>query len=133
MKIVRPEQQIKREQQKEENVSLIIDGHECKSYTKEEMEFEYNPKSELEELGKETEQKYQDFAAKTIEDVMNSVTANYFSTIDELEENTNTVSFNITLTKRQYELYTQKGGICWLKKALVGQVRTKKKKSSKKR
>lgn len=120
MKIVRPEQPIKK---KEENVTLIIDGHECKPCTKEEMEFVYNPKSELEELGKETEQKYQDFAAKTIEDVMNSV----------LEENTNTVSFNITLTKRQYELYTQKGGICWLKKALVGQVRTKKKKSSKKR
>lgn len=62
MKIVRPEQPIKREPQKEENVTLIIDGHECKPCTKEEMEFVYNPKSELEELGKATEQKYQDFA-----------------------------------------------------------------------
>lgn len=119
MKIVRPEQPIQR---KEENVTLIIDGHECKPCTKEEMEFEYYPEPELEELGKETEQQYQDFAAQTIEDVMNNV----------LQENTNTVSFNITLTKRQYELYTKKGGICWLKKALSGQINTKKKKSNKK-
>ena len=112
MKIVRPEQPIKR---KEENISLIIDGHECKPCTKEELEFEYEPK----ELGKETEQKYQDFMS----DVMTSV----------LEDTAKTVTFNITLTKRQYELYTQKGGICWLKKALVGQAKAKKKKSSKKR
>ena len=47
------------------------------------------------------------------------------------EQQKDKVTFSITLTKRQYELYTQKGGICWLKKALVGQV--KKKKLSKKR
>ena len=116
MKIVRPEQPIKK---KEENVSLIIDGHECKSYTKEEMEFEYCP--DLEELGKETEQKYQDFATKTIEDVMNEV----------LQENSNNVSFTVTLTKRQYDLYLKKGGESWLKKALTGQ--QVKKKSTKKR
>ena len=47
---------------------------------------------------------------KTIEDVMNEV----------LEDNTKTVTFEITLTKRQYELYMKKGGICWLKKEIVG-------------
>lgn len=113
MKIIRPEQPIKK---KEENLTLIIDGHECTPVTKEEMEFEYYP--DLEELGKETEQKYQDFATKTIEDVMNEV----------LQENSNNVSFTVTLTKRQYELYTKKGGICWLKKALVGVKQSKKKK-----
>ena len=58
---------------------------------------------------------------KTIENLMN-----------EIIKDNNKVNITISLTKRQYELYTQKGGICWLKKALVGQVRTKKKKSSKK-
>lgn len=58
----------------------------------------------------------------TIEDLMDNLIQ---------EQQKDKVTFSVTLTKRQYELYTQKGGICWLKKALVGQV--KKKKLSKKR
>lgn len=54
---------------------------------------------------------------QTIEDVMNAV----------LEETSNKISFPVTLTRRQYELYLQKGGESWLKKALVGQVKKKKK------
>lgn len=54
---------------------------------------------------------------QTINEVMDAV----------LIENTNTITFNVTLTKRQYELYLQKGGESWLKKALVGQVKKKKK------
>lgn len=54
---------------------------------------------------------------QTIEDVMNAV----------LEETSNKISFTVTLTRRQYELYLQKGGESWLKKALVGQVKKKKK------
>lgn len=99
MKIVRPEQPIKK---KEENLTLIIDGHECTPVTKEEMEFEYHPEEQT---------------PKTIEDVMNEV----------LQENSNNVSFTVTLTKRQYDLYLKKGGESWLKKALTG-VKTGKKK-----
>lgn len=100
MKIVRPEQPIKK---KEENLTLIIDGHECTPITKEEMEFEYHPEEKT---------------TKTIEDVMNEV----------LQENSNKVSFTVTLTKRQHDLYLKKGGESWLKKALTGVKTSKKKK-----
>lgn len=55
---------------------------------------------------------------QTIEDIMNDV----------LNNSNKYITFSVTLTKRQYELYTQKGGICWLKKALVGQANIRKKK-----
>ena len=44
----------------------------------------------------------------------------------EVLENTKDITFNITLTKKQYELWQKKGGIKWLKKALVGQRLNKK-------
>lgn len=58
---------------------------------------------------------------QSIEDIMNDV----------INNNTKNVTFTITLTKKQYELWTKKGAEKWLKKALVGQAN--KKKSTKKR
>ena len=46
---------------------------------------------------------------ETIEDVMDSV----------IKEYTDTIEFKIALTKKQYELWNKKGGLKWLKKALV--------------
>ena len=46
---------------------------------------------------------------ETIEDVMDSV----------IEEYTDTIEFKIALTKKQYELWNKKGGLKWLKNALV--------------
>jgi hypothetical protein len=93
MKIIRPEQPIKK---KEENLTLIIDEHECTPVTKEEMEFEYHSEEKT---------------TKTIEDVMNEV----------LQENSNNVSFTVILTKRQYDLYLKKGGEAWIKRVITGQ------------
>lgn len=44
----------------------------------------------------------------------------------EALENTKDITFTITLTKKQKELWDKKGGIKWLKKALVGQKLSKK-------
>ena len=48
---------------------------------------------------------------QSIEDIMNDV----------INKGTNNITFTITLTKRQYELWIKKGAESWLKKALVGQ------------
>ena len=47
---------------------------------------------------------------QTIEDVMKQV----------LEDNTNTITFSVTLTKRQYDKFIKKGGVKWLKNVIVG-------------
>lgn len=110
MKIVRPEQPIvqKEEPKKEENLKVFIDGHEVTTFDDNYCVCKFQP-SELIPISK---------PPQTIEEIMNNV----------LEENTNTVSFQITLTKKQYELWNKKGGLSWLKKALLGQVRTTKRK-----
>ena len=61
---------------------------------------------------------------ETIEDLM----------CNTLQDNLTTVTFSITLTKRQYDFYIKKGGLSWLKKVLTGQVglRKRKKRCSKK-
>lgn len=112
MKIIRPEQPIKK---KEENLTLFIDGHEVTQFTKDEVEqaFTYNPNEELidDNTGKDP----------TIENLMDEI----------IKQKDDKIQVTISLTKRQYELYLKKGGESWLKKALVGQ--QSKKKSSKKR
>lgn len=55
---------------------------------------------------------------KSIEDVMNSV----------LNIGTKNITFTITLTKRQYELWVKKGSERWLKRELAGLNRKRKKK-----
>lgn len=45
-------------------------------------------------------------------------------------EEENSITFTITLTKRQYNLYIEKGGLKWLKNAILG-YKTKKKKGKK--
>lgn len=105
MKIVRPEQPIirkstpeERQELAEEQATLVLNNIEVPVVPVEDFELEVN-------------------FPETIEDVMQSV----------LKENTKNVTFEVTLTKRQYELYLQKGGESWLKKALIGQVKKKKK------
>ena len=39
-----------------------------------------------------------------------------------IKEESNTIHFGITLTKKQYEAWLKKGGVKWLKKALAGQI-----------
>lgn len=97
MKIIRPENVVVNEPKKEENLSLIIDGHKVTPFT-------------------ENTDLIIDDNTDEITEIMDSV----------IKDNVNTVTFKITLTKRQYELYTKKGGICWLKKVLVGQKMKKK-------
>lgn len=112
MKIIRPEQPIKK---KEENLTLIIDGHEVTQFTKEEVEqsFTYNPNEELidDNIGKD----------QTIENLMDEI----------IKQKDEKIQVTISLTKRQYDLYLKKGGEAWIKKAITGQ--QIKKKSSKKR
>lgn len=36
-------------------------------------------------------------------------------------EDENNVTFTVTLTRRQYNIYIEKGGVKWLKKAILGQ------------
>lgn len=102
MKIIRPEQPIKK---KEENLTLIIDGHEVTQFTKEEVEqsFTYNPNEELIDDNTDKDQ--------TIENLMNEI----------IKQKDDRVQVTISLTKRQYDLYLKKGGESWLKKKLVGQ------------
>ena len=51
----------------------------------------------------------------TIEDLMTSMLP------VQTEPNDKNVTFEITLTKRQKDIFDKKGGVNWLKKALVGQ------------
>jgi hypothetical protein len=55
---------------------------------------------------------------QSIEDIMNDV----------INNGTKNITFTITLTKRQYDLYLKKGGESWIKKALTGQNKKGKKK-----
>lgn len=107
MKIVRPEQPIKK---KEENLTLIIDGHEVTQFTKDEVEqsFTYSPNEELinDNTGKD----------KTIENLMDEV----------LKQKDDKIQVTISLTKRQYDIYLKKGGESWVKRALIGLKRSKK-------
>jgi hypothetical protein len=64
----------------------------------------------------------QDEPRGTIEDLMNSVLKENNYKIDP-----NKVKVELYLTKRQYDLYTKKGGESWLKKALIGQGNKRKK------
>lgn len=41
--------------------------------------------------------------------------------MDSVLKQVNGVTFEITLTNRQYELWNKKGGLKWLKKKLTGQ------------
>ena len=111
MKIIRPEQPIKK---KEENLTLIIDGHEVTQFTKEQVEqsFTYSPNEELidDNTGKD----------QTIENLMDEI----------IKQKDDKIQVTINLTKRQYDLYLKKGGETWLKKIITGQ--QIKKKSSKK-
>lgn len=101
MKIIRPEQpEIKKPTQLSLNNTLFIEGKEIKPLDEKAIKVQFPKKPE------------------TMEEVMDSVIWEY----------TDKVEFKIALTKKQYEIYTEKGGICWLKKQLV-----KKKKKSKKR
>ena len=42
-------------------------------------------------------------------------------------EDENNVTFTVTLTRRQYNIYIEKGGVKWLKKAILGQKMKRKK------
>lgn len=103
MKTVRPMNNILK--QKEEKLTLFIDGHEVTPFTKEEVEqsFTYNPNKELidDNTGKD----------KTIENLMDEV----------IKQKNDKIQVTISLTKRQYDLYVKKGGESWVKKAIIGQ------------
>ncbi len=110
MKIIRPEQPIKK---KEENLTLIINGHEVTPFTKDEVEQTFNPNEELIDDNTDKNQ--------TIENLMDEI----------IKQKDDRVQITISLTKRQYDLYLKKGGESWLKKVITGQ--QVKKKSTKKR
>lgn len=132
MKIVRPMNNISKP--KEENLTLIIDGHEVTQFTKEQVEqaFTYNPNEELIDdntgkdqklfiytkdesnidIAKQTEDAYKDFCKdKSIENLMDEI----------IKQKDDRVQVTISLTKRQYDLYVKKGGESWVKKAIIGQ------------
>lgn len=113
MKIIRPQNNTPKT--KEENLTLIIDGHECTPVTKEQVEqsFTYSPNEELidDNTGKD----------QTIENLMDEI----------IKQKDDKIQVTISLTKRQYDLYLKKGGEAWIKKVITGQ--QVKKKSSKKR
>ena len=54
----------------------------------------------------------------TIENLMDEI----------IKQKDDKIQVTISLTKRQYDLYLKKGGEAWLKKALVGQAKLKKRK-----
>lgn len=110
MKIIRPEQPIKK---KEENLTLIIDGHEVIPFTKDEVEQTFNPSEELIDDNTGNDQ--------TIENLMDEI----------IKQKDDKIQVTISLTKRQYDLYLKKGGEQWIKKVITGQ--QIKKKSTKKR
>jgi len=98
MKIIRPEYTPPKKEEKTvdtfgENATLIIDGHEVTPFESAVIEQEFS-----------------------IENLMEEVLQ-----IKLPEKEPNEVSFEITLTKKQKELFDKKGGEKWLKKALVGQ------------
>ena len=68
-------------------------------------------------LGKDDKTVWVEEMPQTIEEVMQEVL-----TTDK------NITFTVTLTKRQYEIYVQKGGEKWLKKKLTGQLNIRKKK-----
>jgi hypothetical protein len=100
MKIIRPEQPIKK---KEENLTLIIDGHEVTEFKEEELIDDNTNKDQ------------------TIENLMDEI----------IKQKDDKIQVTISLTKRQYNLYLKKGGEAWVKKVITGQ--HIKKKSTKKR
>ena len=117
MKIIRPEQPIKQEVNKEEiTQTSIINGFEQERFAErkkiiaESKLFIDNKEVKPFEVEK-VEMNFIDDKTNPIEYIMNEV----------IDENTNKITFLITLTKRQYELFNKKGGINWLKKVLVGQ------------
>ena len=105
MKIIRPEQPVKKIDNKEENLTLIIDNHEVTPFTEKTLEFSFNPEKEM---------------------LIDDYTKKMDYIVNETLENTKDITFTITLTKKQKELWDKKGGIKWLKKALVGQKLSKK-------
>ena len=114
MKIIRPEQPINK---KEENLTLIIDGHEVTQFTKEQVEqtFTYNPNEELIDDNTDKDQ--------TIKNLMDEI----------IKQKDDRVQVTISLTKRQYDLYLKKGGESWLKKVITGQQVKRRKNENRKR
>ena len=95
MKIIKPETPQKQEVNKEET-SIINDKTFMKEVYKG-VDF-FNRQDAIQDT-------------QSIEDIMNDV----------INNGTKNITFTITLTKRQHELWLKKGGEAWLKKALVGQ------------
>ena len=115
MKIIRPEQP----ETKKELIQKMTDlSQEMGMFDEVESRLFIDNKEVKPHEAKKIEIDYIDDNTNPIDYIMNEV----------IDENTNKITFSITLTKRQYELYTRKGGICWLKKALVGQQNKKRKK-----
>lgn len=91
MKIIRPEQPIKK---KEENLTLFINNNEVKEWKEENSNIEVDYEKLMDEVIEEKK----------------------FLLDDE-----NKFKVTILFTERQYNLWKNKGGEKWLKKALVGQ------------
>lgn len=114
MKIIRPEQP----ETKKELIQKMTDlSQEMGMFDEVESRLFIDNK-EVKPLPIKVEMNYVDDKTNPIDYIMDEV----------IDENTNKITFSITLTKKQYELYTRKGGICWLKKALVGQQNKKRRK-----
>lgn len=102
MKTVKPMNNISKEE------TLIVDGHEITPFTKEVVEQTF-PKEEFIDDNTVKNQ--------TIENLMDEI----------IKQKDDRIQVTVSLTKRQYDLYTKKGGESWLKKALIGQGNKRKK------
>lgn len=106
MKIIRPEQP------KEENLTLIIDGHEVTEFKDEEL-IDDNTGIEIVEPTPVPVQ-----VDLTIENLMDEI----------IQQKDDKVQITISLTKRQYDLYLKKGGESWIKRVITGQQNKRRKK-----
>ena len=118
MKIIRPENlnEFKKEEKtNDENMQLIVDGQEVTNFGKNEAQIVFNSYLKQGQLLKIEKAEYTDdgwdINLLPIEQLMQQ-------TIDE-----NKIKVEITLTKRQKELFDKKGGEKWLKKVLIGQTK----------
>ena len=114
MKIIRPEQPIKKQLLNE----MTAISQECKLYDEPQIK-----------QGDDILVDDNTYKVKEVEPTENGVDLTIENLMDEIiKQKDEKIQITISLTKRQYDLYLKKGGEAWLKKALVGQANMRKKK-----
>lgn len=114
MKIIRPEQPIKKQLLDE----MTTISQECKLYDEPQIN-----------QGDDILVDNNTYKVKEVEPTEKGVDLTIENLMDEIiKQKDNKIQVTISLTKRQYELYLKKGGESWFKKALTGQNKKGKKK-----